>query len=256
METTIKKNQTVTVQTKTGKNYSYTYVDMAQIHEYLEENNMKYIQSIKRIDTDDYIMTKRCINDQWEDEWIQGCRVVQATLQGSSNPAQEQGSAITFARRYSVQMAFGLATEDDDANCLTREKPTAPAKPKARIPETREEAEQLTISFGKHKGTTLGDIYEIDPGYFDYIVNNSTDEDILKGVELISGQRKMTEEEATERMNKIVKIMSYETKGQDISLILKNYKVNGLNEMTDAQIEDCIINLRKKFKEEDGNITK
>jgi hypothetical protein len=56
-----------------------------------------------------------------------GCRVVQAILAGKSNPAQEQGSALTYARRYSLLMAFGLATEDDDGETLTvdsNKKPT------------------------------------------------------------------------------------------------------------------------------------
>lgn len=113
METKVTKN-------KTG--YGYKYTDLAQIHNYLEENNMRYIQKTERIESDDYIFTKRYIDGKWEDEWIQGCRVVQAILSGKSNPAQEQGSALTYARRYSLLMAFGLATEDDDAESLTEKK--------------------------------------------------------------------------------------------------------------------------------------
>ena len=119
VSTTIKKNQKADIPTKNGGKYSYQYVDIAQIHEYLESINSKYIQQIKRIDNDDYVMTKRCFNDKWEDEWLQGSRVVQATLQGNNNPAQEQGSALTYARRYSLLMAYGLATEDDDAVSLS-----------------------------------------------------------------------------------------------------------------------------------------
>lgn len=114
-ETNLKKN-------KNG--YGYKYTDLAEIHNYLEDNNMRYIQTIKRIETDDYIMTKRYIDGKWEDEWLQGSKVVDATLQGIKNPAQEQGSALTYARRYSLLMAFGLATEDDDANSLSRNKTT------------------------------------------------------------------------------------------------------------------------------------
>lgn len=106
--------------TKNRNGYGYKYTDLAQVHNYLEENNMKYYQYIKRIDQDDYIFTRRCIDDKWEDEAIQGCRVVNAILSGKSNPAQEQGSALTYARRYSLLMAFGLATEDDDAESLTK----------------------------------------------------------------------------------------------------------------------------------------
>lgn len=108
--------------TKNTEGYGYKYADLAQIHNYLESINARYIQKIQRIESDDYIMTKRCFNDKWEDEWLQGCRVVNATLSGKSNPAQEHGSALTYARRYSLLMAFGLATEDDDGESLTRPK--------------------------------------------------------------------------------------------------------------------------------------
>ena len=111
METTVTKNK---------QGYGYKYTDLAQIHEYLETNGMKYYQFIKRIETEDYVFTRRYIDGKWEDEPIQGCRVVNAVLSGKSNPAQEQGSALTYARRYSLLMAFGLATEDDDAESLTR----------------------------------------------------------------------------------------------------------------------------------------
>ena len=128
-ETNLKKNK---------EGYGYKYTELAEIHNYLEENNMKYYQFIKRIDTDDYIMTRRFIEGKWEDEPIQGCRVVQATLSGIKNPAQEQGSALTYARRYSLLMAFGLATEDDDGASLTQKKTTKkPEKnPNDKVSET------------------------------------------------------------------------------------------------------------------------
>ena len=130
METKIKKNQTADVKTKSGNNYSYKYVDIAQIHDYLESINARYIQEIQRIDGDDYIMTKRYIDNKWESEWLQGCKVVDATLYGVDNPAQKQGSALTYARRYSLLMAFGLATEDDDAQSLSKPVEEKKASPK------------------------------------------------------------------------------------------------------------------------------
>ena len=111
METTVSKNK---------QGYGYKYTDLAQIHEYLEANGMRYIQFINRIDGEDYIFTKRYIDGKWDEEAIQGCKVVNATLSGKSNPAQEHGSALTYARRYSLLMAFGLATDDDDAESLTK----------------------------------------------------------------------------------------------------------------------------------------
>ena len=166
-QTTITKSQTANV----GK-YSYQYVDIAQIHEYLEQNNMKYIQCIKRIDNDDYIMTKRYVDGKWEDEWIQGSRVVQATLMNNSNPAQEQGSALTYARRYSLLMAFGLATEDDDANSLNRNKKEEIA--------SKEQAEQYKLTFGKHAGKTIKEIVENEKDYANWLYNNEKTDPIIK----------------------------------------------------------------------------
>ena len=166
-QTTITKNQTA----KVGK-YSYQYDDIAQIHEYIEQNNMKYIQCIKRIDNDDYIMTKRYVDGKWEDEWIQGSRVVQATLMNNSNPAQEQGSALTYARRYSLLMAFGLATEDDDANSLNRNKKEEIA--------SKEQAEQYKLTFGKHAGKTIKEIVENEKDYANWLYNNEKTDPIIK----------------------------------------------------------------------------
>lgn len=119
MASTIKKNQTAQIPTKSGKSYSYQYVDIAQIHEYLEENNMSYYQYVERIGEDDYIITVPIINGE-EKSPRRGSRVVDSALYGNDNPAQKQGSALTYARRYSLLMAFGLATEDDDAQKLTK----------------------------------------------------------------------------------------------------------------------------------------
>lgn len=111
---------------KTKQGYGYKYVELSAIHEYLEENNLRYYQFIKTIDGNDYIMTQklRKSGEEYkpEGEAIQGCRVVQAVLSGKSNPAQEQGSALTYARRYSLLMAYGLSTEDDDGESLTKTK--------------------------------------------------------------------------------------------------------------------------------------
>lgn len=112
MKTTLYKN---------SKGYGYKYTDIAEIHKWLEENNLSYMQKIERIEGDDYIFTKICIGGEWQNEWIQGSRVVQATLTGIKNPAQEQGSALTYARRYSLLMVFGLATTDDDGASLTED---------------------------------------------------------------------------------------------------------------------------------------
>lgn len=110
MATTIKKN---------AQGYGYKYTDITEIHNWLEEQGYQYQQYVEVIDGNDYIVTIP-IMDGEEQPHLRGCRIVNASLSGKSNPAQEQGAAITYARRYSLLMAFGLATTDDDAECLTK----------------------------------------------------------------------------------------------------------------------------------------
>lgn len=109
--TTVKKNT---------KGYGYQYTDIAEIHEWLESQGYRYYQYIEPIDGQDYIYTVPIIDGK-ELPPRRGCKVIIASLSGKSNPAQEQGSGLTYARRYSLLMAFGLATSDDDAQCMTKE---------------------------------------------------------------------------------------------------------------------------------------
>ena len=112
-----------------AEGYNYKYTDLPQLHKYFEEIKAEYYQYIDVIEGNDYVMTVITIDGK-ELAPRRGSRVVQATLSGKSNPAQEQGSALTYARRYSLLMAFGLATEDDDGELLT-EKPKAQSYPKS-----------------------------------------------------------------------------------------------------------------------------
>lgn len=47
----------------------------------------------------------------------------------AKHDAQGYGSAITYARRYGLAMAFGVAPEDDDGNAAQKAKPVTPPKP-------------------------------------------------------------------------------------------------------------------------------
>lgn len=234
MNTKVKKNQTA----KVGEKYSYKYVDIAQIHEYLEQNNMRYYQYIDRVDNDDYIMTVPIIDDK-EQEARRGCRVVDATLIGVNNPAQQQGSALTYARRYSLLMAFGLATEDDDAQSLSIIKEP-----------TQEEADNYKLSFGKFKGKTLKEIQEEKPDYIDWLLGQTKDEYLIKIIELATGNVIPSEEEQKEIINKMMELQSLlEKTNTDRDKFYSYYKVNTSSEMTLEQLNDAIKKLKVKTNE-------
>lgn len=121
---------------KLKQGYGYKYTELAQINEYLEANGISYYQVTETDEKTgrDYIVTVPIIDGKAQ-EPRRGSWIPDVTLSGKSNPAQELGSGITYARRYSLLMAFGLATEDDDAESLTRPQENrpvpAPAQKKA-----------------------------------------------------------------------------------------------------------------------------
>lgn len=69
----------------------------------------------------------------------------------AKHDAQGYGSAITYARRYGLAMAFGVAPEDDDGNAATKAKPTPQPKPTAPDAEdialAKEYAEAVVTAF-------------------------------------------------------------------------------------------------------------
>ena len=230
MSNTITKNQTANV----GK-YSYQYVDIAQIHEYLEENGMKYYQEIETSETNgkDYIMTYRFINGEWEEKPKRGCQVTEATLMGVNNPAQQQGSAITYARRYSLLMAFGLATEDDDAQSLSELKEP-----------TKEDAEKYVLNFGKHKGKKLNEVPE---DYLEWLRDNDKTEPYLKKCCILLTEPLPNENEQIKMLNLMARMneLALET-NTDFEDITTHYEVNSTSNMTLKQLEDCVKNLEEK----------
>ena len=236
MSNTIKKNQIADIPTKNGNSYSYQYVDIAQIHEYLESINSKYIQQIKRIDNDDYIMTKRCFDGVWEEEWLQGSRVVDATLYGNDNPAQKQGSALTYARRYSLLMAYGLATEDDDANSLNNIK---------EITMTKEEAEDFARSYIFNM--SLKEIIESDDNFQDWLMANSTDRKVKKAIETLTGKKELSLDEQAERLDLMKKINDLcLDKDIDLEEVREKFHVTSIKNMTTEQMKKCVEAMEKK----------
>lgn len=128
------------VLSKSTQGYNYKYTELSEIVKEMAEQGLDYYQYTE---TDpntlkDYMYTV-LIKDGKESKPLRGTEIVMATLQGKSNPAQEMGSSITYARRYSLLMALGWATEDDDAKGMDGAKKREPQKPMETLKPTNKE---------------------------------------------------------------------------------------------------------------------
>ena len=230
-----------TILNKNSDGYGYKYTDIAEIHKYLEENGMKYYQEIQtsEINGFDYIMTYRFINGEWEEKPKRGCKVVDATLQGIKNPAQEQGSALTYARRYSLLMAFGLATDDDDAQSLT-----------SNLIKTKEDAEKMVVNFGKYNGKTLKEIKETNESYLEFILGcEKASESLKNACSMLIEQHEDISLELIKLKEKAERLII--EKNVDREEIINAYKkvnpnIKELSDLSKAQFEQIIERLEKK----------
>jgi len=92
------------------------------------------------------------------------------------NALQAFGASLTYMKRYALSAMLGVSSdEDDDASSYsgsgaTRQQ-TATSAPGASNVSV-EEARATTVNFGKYKGDTLGNIYDSDPSYVEWLAEN------------------------------------------------------------------------------------
>ena len=87
-----------------SQGYGYSYSNLADLAKAGIEIPMMKTQ---RIDGEEYVFALI------DGEWIQGAKVIEMEMKGM-NAAQAYGSALTYARRYTVQLVKGIACDDDD----------------------------------------------------------------------------------------------------------------------------------------------
>ena len=221
---------------KKTEGYGYKYTELADINKYCEDNGIKYFQEIEtsEINQKDYITTTLISYDKDGEPHFtkhRGCQIVEAVLSGIKNPVQEYGSSLTYCRRYSLLMALGLATEDDDGASLTQE-------------PTKEEADNYVIDFGKHKGKKLT---EVPKEYLEWMLGNANNERIKKLIELATGIKIPDEEEINIRLNYIETIQKLaDEKSIDLEEVKAKFKVDSLTDMSIEQMKKCIVAMQKK----------
>lgn len=148
---------------KNKPGYGYKYADLGDVTEYIEDTLHGSYYQYTGTDPNDnktYIWTHRGADDELKEAIdIRGAEVVTANVlaNGKQNPAQAAGAAMTYARRYSLYMAYGLACIDDDAESLTV--PTAAVDPNSGF---KSKARAKIVQYCRDKGL---DMYEISARY-------------------------------------------------------------------------------------------
>ena len=128
-----------------------------------------------------------------------------------------------------------IASAEEVQNAMNNQEPT------------QEEAEQYQLTFGKHNGKT---IRELPEEYIDWLIGKSDDEYLLKCIELITGKRKLTEEEqkqATDMQVELLKLMTeLETKDEKWSR-QDLYDYYDTTKLTIDQMKEAIAIVKKKL---------
>lgn len=128
---------------KMTNGYNYKYSDLATIHAELENQGITYYQYTEYcVEANaDYIYTVLIIDGEAQPA-RRGCRVIYGDEKMKS-AAQMQGSGLTYARRYSLLMALGWATEDDDGSTAGNPAPSKPYANKVDFKQIREHLNEI-----------------------------------------------------------------------------------------------------------------
>lgn len=133
----ISKNKTARVKMKAGGEFSYSYADLPDIIDsvrpVLGAHGLGIGQTVESNGPGTIAVTTRIYHSAGHSESF-GPLTLPA-----GNDAQSAGSAITYARRYSLCAALGIAADEDDDGALAKRSSGA-ARPSQPTPKTSREA--------------------------------------------------------------------------------------------------------------------
>ena len=127
-----KKTETATVATKSGGQYSYHYMELAQLIEICREVLAKHGLAIfQPVAANLSTVTITTLIAHRSGQWIAS----DLALHPVDSGPQAIGSAITYARRYGLAAMVGIAGEEDDDGAAASVERDAIRKPAARVTE-------------------------------------------------------------------------------------------------------------------------
>lgn len=128
------------------------YADLASVVEAIRDafskNGLSYIQTVEPSDKDEVRVKTVLMHSSGE--WLD-CGFL--AVPTAKHDAQAFGSALTYARRYSLSAACGVAPEDDDGNAATKAPTSKPKMSESTIEDC------ITAMKDADTMETLKDIY-------------------------------------------------------------------------------------------------
>lgn len=146
----IPRDRTVTVRTRTGGEYKFSYAPldtiMEKIRPTLKANGLAFLQCLNG-----EFLTTTLLHSSGE--WMESDPMPVKVVEPGS---QAMGSAITYARRYALTALLGLVTEDDDDGNTADGNAVDDASTHATVPAKRETAEKKCPACGSTSAIIKG----------------------------------------------------------------------------------------------------
>lgn len=140
----VTRGRTATIPTNSGSRYTYNYADLSDVLDavtpVLAEHGLALLQPLGTNGNGAAVVTLLL---HTSGEWIEST----FPLQSFAKP-QEQGSAITYARRYAAVALLGIATEEDDDGAAAQ-KSTPVTEPEPEPVASIDPTEMLRRDLGK-----------------------------------------------------------------------------------------------------------
>lgn len=129
----IPRDQTAKIPTKDGGSYTYTYADLASVltlvKPVLADHGLAVVQAVSTPNPQSIVICTTIFHKSGE--WIK----FDPLSMSAGGTAQAIGSAITYARRYSLMACLGLAADDDDGAAASVPQPSRHQEQRTQAPE-------------------------------------------------------------------------------------------------------------------------